>query len=247
MSDPFSFCFGKLPAKQDARNFKMAALLIAPPEPPESYDFDATYQGIPTPMFANDKYGDCVIAGRAHQTIRFEVIEQGRILPITDDDVVTEWRSENGNTDNGLYILDSIKKWRSDGWKVAGSQYFIKAFAQIDLKNLKEVRTTIASDIGIMTGFALPDSAMQTFLDGKPWIDTSDTRNFENGHCVYICAYDATGPTCITWGKRQKMSWEFFGKYCDEAYGVIDAHNVRNVNTGMLEVLLKAVTAQIGI
>ena len=42
---------------------------------------------------------------------------------------------------------------------------------------------------------------------------------------MYITGYDPFGPTCVTWGKKQPMSWKFFGKYCDEAYAVIDALN----------------------
>jgi hypothetical protein len=30
-------------------------------------------------MFANDYHGDCVIAGRAHQTLRFEDKEQNKM------------------------------------------------------------------------------------------------------------------------------------------------------------------------
>jgi hypothetical protein len=42
-------------------------------------------------MFGNDVHGDCVIAGRAHQTLRFEDIEQGSVLMITDKEVLKEY------------------------------------------------------------------------------------------------------------------------------------------------------------
>jgi len=44
-------------------------------------------------------------------------------------------------------------------------------------------------------------------------------------NCVYIYEYDDVGPTCMTWGYRQKMTWAFFEKYCDEAFGIIDNRN----------------------
>ncbi len=72
------FKLGKAAAKRDRRNLMFAAILRAPLKVPPEYDFDLTHTGIPTPMFANDTYGDCVIAGRAHQTLRFELIEAGR-------------------------------------------------------------------------------------------------------------------------------------------------------------------------
>jgi hypothetical protein len=63
------FKLGKAPAKADRRNLRFAALLKAPVPAPKEYDFDLAHPGVPTPMFANDRYGDCVMVGRAHQTL----------------------------------------------------------------------------------------------------------------------------------------------------------------------------------
>ncbi len=62
------FKLGKAPAKKDSRNLKLAVLLRALPPVPENWDFDAAHSTppVPVPMFGNDSYGDCVIAGRAH-------------------------------------------------------------------------------------------------------------------------------------------------------------------------------------
>src|SRR4051794_14264357 len=89
------FKLGKAPAKRDKRNLMFATLLRATaPALPASYDFDTTHAGIPTPMFANDEKGDCVIAGRAHQTLRFENIEQNSLVMIGDKDVLREYFKE---------------------------------------------------------------------------------------------------------------------------------------------------------
>src|SRR3954471_16530140 len=109
------FKLGKSTAKRDKRNFRFATLLEAAPTLPPSYDFDTTHQGIPTPMFANDTYGCCVISGRAHQTLRFEDIEQGSVIMITDKDVTKEYFKETGGVDSGLIVLDSLNLWRQKG------------------------------------------------------------------------------------------------------------------------------------
>src|SRR6266545_1991492 len=93
------FKLGKAPAKRDARNLMFAAILKAPVALPKEYDFDLKHPGIPTPMFANDDYGDCVIAGRAHQTLRFELIEQGSVMMIPDAQVLKEYFKETGGAD----------------------------------------------------------------------------------------------------------------------------------------------------
>jgi hypothetical protein len=228
-----NYKLGKLPARRDNRNLKMRAILREI-TPPPSYDFDATHPGIPTPMFANDHLGDCVIAGRAHQTLRFEDIEQKKIIAITDDDVTKEYFSESGGKDSGLCLLDSLKTWRNNGWTAGGQLLKILAFAEIDRANQNEVMSTMASKIGIMTGVVLPVGAMEAFGQGKPWTDTSSNR-YEGGHCIFIVAYDQDWLTCVTWGRKQKMSWDWFFKYCDEAYGVIDAQNTGAVLPNKLD------------
>src|ERR1051326_7608007 len=74
------FKLGKAPAKTDVRNLMLAAILKAPPKLPKEFDFDLKHTGIPLPMFANDELGCCVISGRAHQTLRFEDLEQGSVI-----------------------------------------------------------------------------------------------------------------------------------------------------------------------
>jgi len=215
--------FGKKPARRDPRNLKLSTILRALPRLPAEYDFDLKHGGIPTPMFGNDRHGDCVIAGRAHQTLRFEDEEQEKILPIADTDVLKEWHLENGSSEDGIVVLDSLKLWRSRGWKAAGKTYRIRAFAEIDRKSHTEVKRTVCADIGAGLGLSLPDSALNEFYAGKPWAGTAEPPNQENGHYVYVPGYTRTGPVCVTWGRKQQMSWNFFDKYCDEAYAVIDA------------------------
>jgi hypothetical protein len=232
--------FGKKPAKFDERNLLLSTVLKKV-TPPASYDFDTKHKGIPTPMFGNDQYGDCVIAGRAHQTLRFEVQEQKTIIPITDREVITEWRKENGNTDNGLYVLDSLKLWRKQGWIAGKKRYSIKAFAQCNHAETLEVKTAIFSDIGIGIGMALPDTAIDEFNAGKPWTDVELPPNPYNGHYVFISGYDKSGLKCITWAKKQKMSWAFFKRYTDEAYAIVDDANAKKLDQAKLDAFLETV------
>ena len=94
------FKLGKAKARRDPRNLKLKTILRAPVKVPKEYDFDTSHTGVPTPVFANDRLGDCVIAGRAHQTLRFELIEQAKVIAITDADVVREYFLETGGADS---------------------------------------------------------------------------------------------------------------------------------------------------
>lgn len=223
------FKLGKGPVRKDERNLKFASLLqAAPPGLPSSYDFDTTHPGIPTPMFGNDAYGDCVIAGRAHQTLRFEDIEQGSVIMIPDKAVLREYFKETGGPDTGLVVLDSLNRWRQKGWKVAKRTYKIQAFAETDFTNHAELRQAIFADVGVGLGLQLPNSAKEQIQTGQPWDVTSGPDAVPGswgGHYVHVPGYTPSGPVCITWGRKQQMTWAWLDKYCDEAYAIFDAKN----------------------
>ena len=223
------FKLGKADPKTDKRNLLFQSVLRASaPTVPKSYDFDIAHPGIPTPMFANDMYGDCVIAGRAHQTLRFEKIEQGSILMIKDKTVLSEYFRESGGADSGLVVLDSLSEWRKKGWKIGKHTYKIQAYAQLAEGNHLEIRQAIYADIGIGIGVQLPLSAQKQIQTGQPWDVTSgpDAKPGSwGGHYVHVPGYNVHGPVCVTWGRKQQMTWKWFDKYCDEAYAIFDARD----------------------
>ncbi len=230
------FKLGKAAAKRDERNLRLQAVLLLPPKIPREYDFDVAHKGIPAPMFANDLYGDCVIAGRAHQSLRFELLEQKKLIKIADADVVDEYFEEADGIDSGLVVLDSLRLWRKRGWIAARKRYFIKAFAEIDRTKQSEVKRAIFMELGVGIGLSLPLSAQEEFEAGKPWKRVSgkgSSRGSWGGHYVYVSGYTPLGPTCVTWGRKQRMSWAFFKKYCDEAYAIIDQINTSKKRKGL--------------
>jgi hypothetical protein len=227
------FKLGKAPAKRDVRNIKFAAVLKALPTVPDQWDFDSDIakNPIPTPVFANDWLGDCVIAGRAHMSLRFEYFEQGgTILPITDKIVINEYKREGGRMSGqeGLNMLDSLNSWRKKGWNIARHIYKIYAFAELKRGRTDEVKVAIRYLNGAYIGLALPDSWKDQIDRGQPWDiipGPGGQPNPQNGHCVYLCGYTSDGPVCVTWGRKQQMTWKFFTACCDEAYAIVDNRN----------------------
>ncbi len=231
-----SFKLGKQPARRDARNLRFRAILKEPIPLPKEYDYDTEHPGIPTPMFGNDAHGDCVIAGRAHQTLRFEQLEQGALIPIADKEVLREYFRETGGLDRGLVVLDSLKLWRKRGWIAAKRRYFIQAFAEIAPTDHDEIRRAIFMDLGIGLGLALPQSAQRQVEEGKIWDVESGPGAIPNswgGHYVYVPGYTETGPVCVTWGRKRAMTWAFLDKYCDEAFAIMDAKDTPKKREGL--------------
>jgi hypothetical protein len=229
--------FGKKPAKRDERNLKFGPLLVSVPKLPQSFDFDEKYIAVSTPMFGNDEHGDCVIAGRAHQTMRFEYVELRKLLKITDAEVLRQWRKENGHTEDGLVVLDSLKQWRKTGWKAGGRTLKIKAFAELNRKKHDELRRAIVMQIGVGLGFTLPFNALPLFQAGKAWDvgkGSGAKPDPDGGHYVYCPGYTKDGPVCVTWGRKQQLTWRFFDRYCDEAYAMVDARDAKRRKAGSL-------------
>jgi len=222
------FKLGKAAAKRDARNLKFATLLKAAPALPAAYDFDTTHPGIPTPMFSNDLLGCCVISGRGHQTLRFENIEQGSVLMITDGEIRKEYFRQTGGPDSGLIVLDSLNFWRHKGWRVGKQNYRIQAFAELNRANRNQIRQAIFANVGVGIGVNLPKSAQMEMQTGQTWAQTSGPGSQPGswgGHYVYVPGYTPKGPVCVTWGRKQQMTWGWFNKYCDEAYAIFDSKN----------------------
>jgi hypothetical protein len=224
---------GKLPAVKDTRTFKLKALLNpALPPPPNEYYFDAINGTIlPTPMFGNDKYGDCVIAGRAHMTLRFEYFEQKTCLDITDGEILNQYWREGGwngwwctpKPDNGLVILNSLNDWRHNGWTTNKKLYTIYAFAAIDWKDFDEVKTSVSLLNGAYCGIALPKIAQyQNVWDFISFDGAENQPGSWGYHCVMIPDYNQIGPVCVTWGGKKQMTWAFMEKYFDECYAIVD-------------------------
>lgn len=225
------FKLGKAPAKRDPRNLQLKAVMVASAvKVPAAHDVDEKLPDLPTPVFGNDRVGCCVIAGRAHQMFRFEWVEQKKVIAITEAEVVEEYFEQSEGVDQGLITLDSLRLWRTAGWIAARRRYFIRAFAEIDRSNRQELKRALVLNLGVGIGLRLPKSAQVEFRAGDPWAKVSGPGSAPNswgGHYVYVSAYNRTGLTCVTWGRKHRMTWGFFAKYCDEAYSVIDAINTR--------------------
>jgi hypothetical protein len=140
--------------------------------------------------------------------------------------VLNEYFKETGGPDTGLVVLDSLNEWRHMGWKVGKRNYKIQAYAEVRFKNHSEVRRAIFADVGMGLGLQLPKSAQKQVQTGQPWTVTTgpDARPGSwGGHYVYVSGYNPSGPVCVTWGRKQQMTWAWLDKYCDEAYAIFDA------------------------
>ncbi len=221
---------GRLPRRHDPRVPHLSSylagrrLLIAPP--PLSVDY-ITPLGGSFGMMDNDTLGDCTCAAIGHARQIWTGNANPPMQTDADQQIVALYASAcgyvpgNPNTDQGGDEQSVLTYMLNNGLRLAdGTTDKILGFVEVDAANMMDIKGTMA-DCGVCyIGFNVPDYAMQTV--GQIWDVRSGTPNIIGGHAVILAAYDSVGPTCITWGVPQKMTWAFFANFTDEAYALAD-------------------------
>lgn len=223
---------GKKPARPEAVKFKLSSFVDFSklPKPPAKFGHEnlvADYQ-----MLGNDKYGDCVWASAAHDTMLWNAAA-GKKVEFTDKSVLSDYSAVTGfdpskpDTDQGTDMKEAAAYRRTTGILDAhGNRHKIDAYLSITPGNLLELYAGMylfeAVDIGIL----FPSSAMDQFNAGKAWSVVSKSPT-EGGHCISLVA-KRKYIECITWGKVQPLTTGFFSKYCDEVICYVSKEMLTN-------------------
>jgi hypothetical protein len=214
-----NFMLGKQPP--DPRKLMLHRYMdmkTLPPADPAADWSDAVQ--VPWGMFKNDSIGDCTCAAIAHSLMVWTANASNVVVP-SDADVLATYSAITGydpsdpSTDRGAVEVDCLKYWRATG--IAGHK--IDAWADVDPTNFEHVKWALSMFGNGYIGLGLPLTAQNQV--GTLWtVDNSGGPNGQpgswGGHAVNIVAYDPDGLTCVTWGAKQKMTWDFFKAYCDE-------------------------------
>lgn len=218
---------GKLEAVHDPRTLRIARYMTPDlPPPPDMVDWHAGVDDFG--MKLNDQLGDCTCATAAHMIEIFGAAN-GREIVIPDASVLRAYQDVGGyvpgrpETDQGAYVLDLLRYWRTDGFvDENGTVHKILGFAAVDLKDELQVMQSIAIFGGIYWGFGLPRS-----------IDRQETWSIDlgadgakigslGGHATSSHSYRrGVGLECVTWARRQPMTWPWAYGYADEAFVVV--------------------------
>jgi hypothetical protein len=217
----------------------MSSSLGAFISPPAHYNVDDTRPGIVPQLYKNDTLNDCVIAARAHHTVRLDYNTGPTLIPdITPSEVENEYDAEASYPGDGIAVSDSLARWQNPGWFAGGVQRHIDAFsdplslnnsgamagdATTDL-NVTGLQNCIIAHTGVHIELKLPDwitfDDKTSFGPGHDWTDTSQPPESANRHVILLTGYDQTGFIGITWCVQQRMTWAFLTTYCIGVYWV---------------------------
>lgn len=234
MATNITFRGGRLPSRPDQPHLRLGPLLHPRlPDPPASADWLTPVPKAAWGMLGNDQVGDCTCAGVGHMRIGDVFVNQGATLKVSTEQTlafysaITGYTPSDPDSDQGAVCQDVLDYWRKRGF--LGEK--ISAFAKVNVRDAREVRQAIQIFGQLYTGFQVPSSAMDQFNEGQPW-DVVEDASIEGGHCVTVGAYDKDGLTAVTWGATQRMTWDFWDKYFDEAWVVVGPDDI-NPSSGL--------------
>ena len=223
-----TFRLGKKPARPGAARLKLASYTNAAALPPlpASFGHELNIGTRNWGMLANDRYGDCVWAGAAHETMLL-AREAGRVVTFTDADVlgdygaVTSFDPARPDTDQGTDVVEAANYRRGTGIVDArGVRHKIAAYLALEPGNVEHLyqATYLFGIAGI--GLQLPSSAVAQSKQGKIW-QVIPGAAIEGGHYVPLVGRRADGLHVVSWGALQVMTEGFLQQYCDEAVAYV--------------------------
>ena len=223
-----TFKLGKKPARPGAVRFKLASYTNAAalPPVPATFGHDAAIGVRDWGMFANDRYGDCVFAGAAHETMLL-AREAGAVVAFTDADVLSDYAAVTGfdpakpETDQGTDVQQAAEYRRTTEIADAhGSRHRIAAYLALEPGNVEHLyqATYLFGAAGI--GLQLPATAVAQTRQGQAW-DVVAGATIDGGHYVPLVGRQAAGLHVVSWGMVQVMTEKFLKRYCDEAVAYV--------------------------
>lgn len=247
-----TYRLGKKPASRDRRDIKFAAIAQQQrlPPPPSRFGHGTLFKD--WLMLGNDQVGDCVFAGAGHETMLTNRLA-GRTVTFDDTHVLRDYSAVTGynpsdpNTDQGTDVRTALGYRRLIGVSdERGNRHKIGAYVSIDPNDFDLLMQAVFVFAAVGMGFNFPDSAMEQFDHGEPW-DVVEGANVEGGHYVPVVGRASKNVgTCVTWGRRQTFTRDFYEAYNDEAWAIVypeelrAGHTERGMDLTQLNTALKA-------
>ena len=223
-----SYRLGKKPARAGAVKFALTRYVDAAalPPVPAAFGHDGLIGASDWLMLGNDRYGDCVWAGAAHETMML-AREAGNVVAFTDAGVLADYAAVTGfdpalpQTDQGTDMQVAADYRRKTGvLDGGGKRHAIAAYLALEPGNLVHLYQAAYLFGAVGIGLQLPESAFDQTDRGEPWDVVAQAPN-AGGHYVPLVGRGADGLHVVTWGALQTMTEAFLKTYCDEAIAYV--------------------------
>lgn len=239
---------GKREASHDPRDLVFSKYAVALPTVPARFGYGTAFKD--WHMLGNDRYGDCVWAGSAHEVMLWTKVGAAPTASFTDTAVLSDYSAMTGfdpndpSTDQGTDMRQALLYRKKTGVLDAhGQRHRIGGFVKLEPGNWTQLLQATFVFGACAMGFQFPDTAMTQFNQGKPW-DVVTGAQIEGGHYVPVVGSTSSSKkvACVTWGKRQELTRAFYTAYNDESFAVLSPEilNTAGVFRGFDLTALKA-------
>lgn len=178
-------------------------------------------------VLGNDRVGDCVFAGAAHETLVLG--REGEHKPHFDEGTVlgdysalTGYDPADPSTDQGTDMRAAAQYRRKTGIEDSGyltpkepepSRHRIGAYLWLERGDVDQFWAALHTFSVAGIGYELPESAEQQFSEGKPW-DVVRGSPIAGGHYVPAIGRRSGGfIDAVSWGKRIAITPRFYQRY----------------------------------
>lgn len=176
-------------------------------------------------VMLNDHLGDCTCAAYYHARQVWSFNSGGKEITEPDHAVLELYKKScgydpsNPTTDEGGVEQDVLTYLLNVG---APDCQPIKAFVEIDPRNLDDMKRAIYDTGCVYIGINLPQHIMDGDSPPIQWgVVPGDT--IAGGHAIILVGYTMDGFYLISWGKKYFCTNSFLAAYCEEAYVIADS------------------------
>jgi hypothetical protein len=224
---------GKLPARPDAVQLKLAKYIdtTALPKPPKEFGHErlVTQWG----MLGNDNAGCCVWSGAGHEVMLWNR-EAGKTVNITTTStlrnysLVTGYNPNNPSTDQGTDMQVAASYRRKSGLLDAdGKRHKIGAYVALEAGNLAQLWYATYLFDGVGIGVEFPTQWMDAFNAHRPWGKLSRPK-IDGGHYITQASRRAGNGIIITWGQPVPLTPGGYQQFNDETLAYLSEEKLLN-------------------
>lgn len=207
---PMTVRLGRLPGEARPRSalpfgqYWDPAAMAAPP--PASINRRDKAAASMARMYLNDRYGCCVISGKAHNLGLWSANDEdsGGVVLATDAEIQSQYFGICGPGDNGCVITRVLDVMRDRGFVAGGKTYKIDGYVSVDWSNKLKVQVAQVVFGASSIGFDLPEE----WLNAAVWKPTNS--RIVGGHDVSPIDYDEQGVYVASWGRIYLFTWDAF-------------------------------------
>jgi hypothetical protein len=182
-------------------------------------------------MMLNDQLGDCTCAAYYHAIQVWSFNASGVLVTEPDQDVLDLYEGacgyvpNNPSTDQGgneQTVLTYLMNQGAPTGMQAQTRHKLRAFVEVDVRNLDDVKRSIYECGVTYIGFNVPASIMpQGGTPPSVW-DVGGDSTIIGGHAIVLTGYNDQGFNLISWGMKYIMTYAFFSQFTDESYALCD-------------------------